>query len=134
MPRIVCVVVTPERQALEVEGSFVVVPLYDGEMGIGLNHSPLIGRLGYGELRVMDAGQLLERYYIDGGFVQVEGNRVTLLTNRAVPVRQLDVEAARAQLRKAFQLPVATKEQLAIRDRLMTQARAQIRLASKVAS
>jgi F-type H+-transporting ATPase subunit epsilon len=134
MPRIVCVVVTPERQALEVEGSFVVVPLYDGEMGIGLNHSPLIGRLGFGELRVMDAGQLLERYYIDGGFVQVEGNRVTLLTNRAVPVRQLDVEAARAQLRKAFQLPVATKEQLAIRDRLMTQARAQIRLASKVAS
>lgn len=131
MGRILCTVVTPERQVVETEGSFVVVPLYDGELGIGFNHTPLIGRLGYGELRVVQGGRVLERYYIDGGFVQVQDNQVTLLTNRAIPTTQLDAEAAHAQLRRALKLPTATPEQLAIRDRLMAQARAQIHLAGR---
>lgn len=131
MGRILCTVVTPERQVVEAEGSFVVVPLYDGELGIGFNHTPLIGRLGYGELRVVEGGLVLERYYIDGGFVQVQDNQVTLLTNRAIPTTQLDAEAAHAQLRRALKLPTATPEQLAIRDRLVAQARAQIHLAGR---
>ena len=47
-----CVVVTPEQTALEQKADFVALPLYDGEIGIGANHSPLIGRLGYGEMRI----------------------------------------------------------------------------------
>ncbi|GIW92957.1 MAG: ATP synthase epsilon chain [Pirellulaceae bacterium] len=131
MGQIRCAVVTPERQELEVTGSFIVVPLYDGELGIGYNHSPLIGRLGFGELRVVDQGQVTHRYYIDGGFVQVEQNRVVLLTNRALPIQQLDAEAAHAQLRRALKMPALTEEQRAIRDRLIAQARTQIHLAGK---
>ena len=47
-----CIVVTPEATVLDRQAEFVALPLYDGEIGIGRGHSPLIGRLGYGEMRL----------------------------------------------------------------------------------
>ena len=79
-----CTVVTPEQTALETKADFVALPLFDGEIGIAANHSPLIGRLGYGEMRIRTAGQV-SHYYVDGGFVQVADNVVSDLTTRAVP-------------------------------------------------
>ena len=68
-----CTVVTPEQTALETKADFVALPLFDGEIGILANHSPLIGRLGYGEMRIKSGGQT-QVYYVDGGFVQVADN------------------------------------------------------------
>ena len=75
-----CTVVTPEQKALDQAADFVALPLYDGEIGIGVDHSPLIGRLGYGEMRLRQ-GDKTSRYYLDGGFVQVLSNQVTVLTS-----------------------------------------------------
>ncbi|MEZ6116189.1 MAG: hypothetical protein R3C28_06410 [Pirellulaceae bacterium] len=36
---------------MDQEAKFVAVPLYDGELGIGSGHSPMIGQWGFGELR-----------------------------------------------------------------------------------
>ena len=122
------VVVTPEQTALEQEAEFVALPLYDGEIGIAPDHSPLIGRLGYGEMRIKTSGKTLH-YYIDGGFVQVVDNVVSVLTNRAVPASKLDIAIAQAQLSAAMSQPVNTPELLAIRERAVAQARAQIHVA-----
>ena len=46
-----CVAVTPEKTVFDLEVDFVVVPLYDGEYGVGVDHSPVVGRIGAGELR-----------------------------------------------------------------------------------
>ena len=73
MAELKCVVVTPERAVLDEPADFVVVPLYDGELGIAKDRLPLIGRLGFGELRITRGTQTLH-YYVDGGFVQVRGN------------------------------------------------------------
>ena len=43
------------------------LPLYDGELGVAPGHTPMIGRLGYGELRIVFEGQTA-RFYVDGGF------------------------------------------------------------------
>ena len=126
------VVVTSEQTALEQEAEFVAPPLYDGEIGIAPDHSPLIGRLGYGEMRIKTGGKTLH-FYIDGGFVQVVDNVVSILTNRAVPASKLDIAVAQAQLSSAMAKPANTPELLAIRDRSINQARAQIRVA-KLAS
>ena len=125
-----CVVVTPESTALDVKAEFVVVPLYDGELGIGVGHSPMIGRLGYGELRIRtDKG--VERYYVDGGFVQVDGNVVSVLTNRAIPAKDVDKSVAEEQLAAAMKLPISSSEQEDLRDRQVSQARAQIQVATR---
>ena len=51
-----CVVVTPEATVIDTPAEFVALPLYDGEVGIAPGRSPLIGRLGYGELRIRQSG------------------------------------------------------------------------------
>ena len=72
-----CIIVTPEATVLETDAEFVALPLHDGEIGIAQQRSPMIGRLGFGELRIRN-GSEVDRYYVDGGFVQVvDDNPVT---------------------------------------------------------
>jgi F-type H+-transporting ATPase subunit epsilon len=123
-----CVVVTPETTLLDTAADFVALPLFDGECGIAPLHSPLIGRLGFGELRVR-RGEKIDRFYVDGGFVQVADDVVSVLTHRAVPADELDPAAATEQLNTALARKAAGPEELAIRDRLVSQARGQLRVA-----
>ncbi len=130
MAQLNCIVVTPEKTAVDEQADFVALPLYDGELGIAPQHSPLIGRLGYGELRIR-AGGTVQRYYIDGGFVQVSDNVVSVLTNRAVLASTLDASAVAEQLETANKQPSNSPELLEIRDRAVQQARAQLLVAKR---
>lgn len=130
MAELTCIVVTPEATAVDRRADFVSIPLYDGEFGILPGHSPIIGRLGYGELRIKSGGKE-DRYYIDGGFVQVANNVVSLLTRQAIPSAEVDGAVAREQLATALKRPAATDEQLAVRDQSIAQARAQMRAAER---
>ncbi len=127
MAQLKCTIVTPEATALDRLADFVALPLFDGEIGIAPRHSPLIGRLGYGELRLHDGSNVL-RYYLDGGFVQVVENTVSILTNRAVPADKIDEPAAEEMLSTALARDATTPELLEIRDRLVAQARGQLRV------
>ena len=124
------IVVTPETTLVDELAEFVALPLFDGEIGVAPLHSPMIGRLGYGEMRVTVGGHA-QRYYLDGGFVQVADNVVSVLTNRALPATQLDAAVAQEQLKSARERPSNTAELMAIRDRAELQARAQLRVARR---
>ena len=126
--RVQCVVVTPERTLFDEVVEFVALPLLDGELGILPGHSPLLGRLGFGELRTQTAGNS-ERYFIDGGFVQVRDDVVTVLTARAIPVGQLDPTAANAELEQAKARKATGEHEAAERARLLDRARAMVRVA-----
>jgi F-type H+-transporting ATPase subunit epsilon len=128
--RIRCVVVTPERTLLDDQFDFAAIPLYDGELGILPGHTPLIGRLGFGALRVRAAGAE-RRYFIDGGFAQLRDDVLTLLTQRAIPARQIDAAAAARELEQAQKLPAATDPQRAARDQAIARARGQLRVAER---
>jgi len=125
------VVVTPETTVLDSTALFVALPLYDGEIGIAPGHSPLIGRLGFGEMRLTSVENATDAYYVDGGFVQVADNVVTVLTNRAVPAAELDAEVAAEQLQSARARKAAGDDAIAIRERIVDQARAQVRVARR---
>src|SRR3954464_12290726 len=125
-----CIIVTPETTALDTPASFVALPLFDGEAGVAPGRSPLIGRLGYGELRVRTASGT-QHFYVDGGFVQVADNLVSVLTNRAVPAERINAAALAEQLSTAIGIQAAGAEQMAIRDRQISQARGQLRVASR---
>jgi F-type H+-transporting ATPase subunit epsilon len=125
-----CTVVTPEATVVDTPADFVALPLYDGEAGVAPGRAPLIGRLGYGELRIR-VGKAVTRYYVDGGFVQVADNAVSVLTNRAIPSEELDESTVAEQLRTALARRAAGREEMAIRDRLISQARGQLRVARR---
>ena len=130
MANLHCIVVTPEETAIEEETDFVTLPLDDGEIGIAPQHSPLIGRLGFGEMRLGTGGGA-QRYYVDGGFVQVADDVVSILTNRILAAADLDAEVIAEQLETARSEPANTVEMLEIRDRAVSQARAQLRMAQR---
>ncbi len=130
MAQLNCIVVTPEKTAVETKADFVVLPLYDGEIGIAAGRAPLIGRLGFGEMRIKVA-EKVTRYYLDGGFVQVADNIVSILTNRAVLSSEVNEATARQLLDESMKLPITTVELEEIRDRNVAQARAQLRIAER---
>jgi F-type H+-transporting ATPase subunit epsilon len=123
-----CVIVTPEKAVLDERGDFVVIPMFDGELGIAHNRLPLIGRLGFGELR-LSRGEQTQRYYIDGGFVQVRDNVVTVLTSKAMTVASIKTDAAQEVLKtpKVETTPEGQEAHLKAQQR----ARVQLRLARK---
>jgi len=125
-----CVVVTPERTVVDQRAEFVALPLFDGEIGIAPGHTPMIGRLGCGELRIR-GGEETSRFYVEGGFVEVLGELVSVLTNRAVAAEELDAEVAEEQLDSTQRRPAHADEEFAERDRLAGQLRAQIRVAHR---
>lgn len=122
-----CTVVTPERTVVDEAADFVAVPMFDGELGVAPGRAPMIGRLGFGELRTVQGGQT-HRYYVDGGFVQVRANAVTVLTARASKAEDINLtkveEQAAAAKANAKSQPKAAEEASA-------RAAAQKRVAAK---
>ncbi len=75
-------VISPERKLFEGPARFVVVPAYDGEIGILHDHAPLMALLGDGALRI-ETERGTRRFRIAGGFVQVVNNEVSILSETA---------------------------------------------------
>jgi F-type H+-transporting ATPase subunit epsilon len=121
-----CVVVTPEQALVDETADFVALPMYDGELGVLPGRAPLIGRLGYGELRVR-RGTTTQRFYVDGGFAQVRANVVTVLTGKAVAAADISPQAAARALELA--LKPATGDDVDVQLKQQARARAQIRVA-----
>jgi F-type H+-transporting ATPase subunit epsilon len=125
-----CIVVTPEQTLYDQPANFVALTLFDGELGVAPGHTPMIGRLGCGEMRIRREGRT-DSYYIEGGFVEVLGDVVSVLTNRAVPANDIDVAVVQEQLYAAQSRAATTPETMAIRDRSVEQSRGQLRVARR---
>ena len=89
--------------------------------------APAVGRLGAGELQ-FQTGSGTEHYFIDGGFLQIKGHIVTLLTNVATPAEGIRLDQAKAELATAKAMPVATDEQYAAALSAQQSARSKIAL------
>lgn len=77
-----CSLLTPDRQVLDCEATFVAIPAHDGEIGFLKNRAPLLCKLGVGTVRVESVeGDF--RFLIGGGFAQMLDNELTILTEHA---------------------------------------------------
>src|SRR5262249_3229273 len=117
-----CIVVTPEATALDTQADFVAVPLFDGEAGVAPGRAPLIGRLGYGEPGAR-TGSATKPRTAAGGSAKFADTFGSALTTRAVPAEKLDTTAATTQLEAAISRHAPGREELAIRERQILQAR-----------
>lgn len=129
MSEIQCVIVTPERTEVDKRVTSVILPMFDGEMGILRGHSPLVGRLGYGVLRLNLQGAT-EKYFVEEGLVQVNDNVVTVLTDRVLPLSKITVEMARSATEAAITMPMSKPDEQNARRRAMERARALTRVTS----
>jgi F-type H+-transporting ATPase subunit epsilon len=75
-------VISPESTVYDDKADMVVAPAWDGEIGILRGHAHLMALLGTGEIRVSRGGTT-QRFRVDGGFLQVADNVVTVLSEKA---------------------------------------------------
>jgi F-type H+-transporting ATPase subunit epsilon len=127
MATIRCVVVTPEKTELDVRADSITVPLFDGEVGILPGRAPMVGRLGFGLMKVKQ-GSAETSHYVDGGFVQVRREAVYVLTDRMMKPEAIDKSQAALDLEKALGMVSSSPETFVLKDRTISQARAKMRL------
>ena len=94
-------IVSAEGQIFSGEVSMVFAPGKLGELGIAPRHAPLLTTLKAGEIRVQSEGAEEQSFYVGGGALEVQPNRVTVLADTAARAKDLDEAAALAAKQRA---------------------------------
>ena len=93
--------ITPQKQLLtDVEVDMVVLPAFEGEMGILPEHVPVLVQLTYGDLRHKKDGKDFD-FAVMGGFVEVKDDVVNVFAEGADLADEIDEEAESQKIKKA---------------------------------
>src|SRR3954451_9894208 len=93
-------IVTPEARVYSDTIETVVIPTVEGEIGILPGHIPLLTQVESGELRVTKNGKT-EYLAVGNGFVQVDGDKVSVLAESAIGEEKIDPDAAEKAMARA---------------------------------
>ncbi|MGD0091513.1 MAG: ATP synthase F1 subunit epsilon [Planctomycetota bacterium] len=93
-------VITPAKPVYDGEAVSVVVPAFDGELGVLPGHASMLALLGTGELRVTATDGTLSRLAVRGGFLQIHQNKVTVLSQESLMAEDIAAESLAAEIKK----------------------------------
>jgi F-type H+-transporting ATPase subunit epsilon/F-type H+-transporting ATPase subunit delta len=89
-------IVNPEKSFLSREDvTEVVVPAYEGDMGILKDHISIISFLKPGLLKVIDAAAVEETYYVEDGIIEFKNNCLSILTSNIFDIKKIDKNKVR---------------------------------------
>ena len=130
--RLTLELVTPEKVAWSAPADFVVLPAYNGEMGVLPGHQPFLVHLGAGEVRVT-AGAEIKHFAISGGFAEIKNDTVSLFAETAEDSGQIDAERAHQALEKAKAVvhPGLDPMQLAAMEAAIRRAQVRVRVSRR---
>ena len=92
-------IISPDQTILKQEASEVVIPSFEGQMGILNNHIPLITFLRPGIIIIKAAGE--KKYYVEEGTVEFSNNNLLILTSTAKDAANLDKSQINDLIQKA---------------------------------
>lgn len=101
MSKMTVEVVTPERVVYSGQAEMVIARGVHGELGIMPNHMPLVTPLKTAPVRIKVEGDQVVRMAVSGGFMEVRGDKVTILAETAELPGDIDVERAKAAKERA---------------------------------
>ena len=95
-----CRIITPEETIFDGEADLVVARIADGEIGVLVDHAPVVSTVEIGDVRIR---QNDERHIFatSDGFFKVSENLVQILVEEAVPAGEIDVEEAENRVEEA---------------------------------
>jgi len=123
-------VITPDRIALDTQAEMVQVPAVDGSMGFLPRHANLVAALDLGDLTWREGGQT-RHLFVSGGFVEIKGDTVRVVSEAGERPEEIDVERAREaekRARERLDQGRGTGAQLDILRAELALRRAQVRL------
>ena len=95
-------IVNPEKSFLTKEDvTEVVVPAFEGDMGILKDHISIISFLRPGLLRIIDSKSSEETYYVEDGIIEFKNNCLSVLTSNIFDIKKIDKNKVRDILVKA---------------------------------
>ena len=95
-------IVNPEKSFLSREDATeVVVPAFEGDMGILKDHISIISFLKPGLLKVIDAAAVEETYYVEDGIIEFKNNCLSILTSNIFDIKKIDKNKVRDILTEA---------------------------------
>ena len=95
-------IVNPEKSFLSKENvSEVVVPAYEGDMGILKNHISIISFLKPGLVKVFETDSKIENYYVEDGIIEFKNNCLSILTSNIFDIKKIDKKEVSNILAKA---------------------------------
>ena len=122
-------VVSAEEQIFSGEVEFVVLPGVAGELGIYPRHTPLLTEIKPGAVRMkLPNIEREELVFVQGGFLEVQPNLVTVLADTAIRAKDLDEAKALEAKREAEQAMINkhSKEEVAAAEGELAVAIAQL--------
>jgi F-type H+-transporting ATPase subunit epsilon len=93
--------VTPERMLMSEDVSQVVVPGTEGDFTVLAGHAPVISTIRPGVIAASLGDGRTVRLFVNGGFTEVDQNRLTVLAERALEVEAMDAALIAAELKAA---------------------------------
>lgn len=90
-------IVTPVGKIYSKDVEFVLVRTTEGDMGILPNHAPFVAALAVGEMVVREEKGKEVPYYVSGGFLEINSNKVIVLVDEAILASEIDLEKARKE-------------------------------------
>jgi F-type H+-transporting ATPase subunit epsilon len=115
-----CRVITPEEVIYDGEADLVVARIADGDLGVLVDHSPLVSTVEVGEVRIRE-GEEQHVYATSDGFFKVSENLVQVLVEEAVSVEDIDVDAAENRVEEAERELSEVSEEAEDRDRVVSE-------------
>ena len=95
-------IINPEKSFLSKDGvSEVVVPAFEGDMGILKDHISIISFLKPGLVRVFESTANEETYYVEDGIIEFKNNCLSILTSNIFDIKKIDKNKVRDILVKA---------------------------------
>ena len=95
-------IVNPEKSFLTKEDvTEVVVPAFEGDMGILKDHISIISFLRPGLLRIVDSKSSEETFYVEDGIIEFKNNCLSVLTSNIFDIKKIDKNKVRDILAKA---------------------------------
>ena len=92
-------IISPDQTILKQETNEVIIPSFEGQMGILSNHIPLITFLRPGIITIKAEGE--KEYYVEEGTVEFSNNNLLILTSTATDLAYLDKSKINELLQKA---------------------------------
>lgn len=95
-------IVTPDAKVFSETVDEVGLPTFEGRMHILPHHVPIIAKLKAGEIQV-HRGKEIEMLAVGSGFIEVYGDKVSILTDQAINVEEIDDTETEEAVKRAQQ-------------------------------
>jgi len=94
-------IINPEKSFLSKEDvAEVVIPAFEGDMGILKDHISIISFLRPGLLRIIESKSSEETYYVEDGIIEFKNNCLSILTSNIFDIKTIDKNIVRDILAK----------------------------------